>query len=247
MRAVAIIPARLGASRFPEKLLAQIKGKSVLRRTYESAINTGLFDEVIVVADHDRLIAEIEAIGGRAVKSKKEYDSGTDRIAEVAAAMEADVFVNVQGDVPFIQKDPLEKLLSLFAGEAGKSVQVGSIVQILQKEEHVADPNYVKVALDLQQNALYFSRHPIPYPRDKDVAAVYYGHIGIYAFRKPALLRFTNLPLSPLEKAEKIECLRLLENGIAMKMAITEYKGVEIDAPADIARAEAFMAQMGLE
>jgi len=245
MKAVALIPARLGATRFPKKLLAPIKGKSVIRRTYESAVNTGLFSDVVVVSDSDEIIAEIQQAGGMAVKSRREYESGTDRIAEVAANMDADVFVNVQGDEPFVQKQPLEALLKVFEGEEGKKVQVGSLVQELKEQQLIEDPNYVKVALDLNNNALFFSRSVLPYPRNKEATIIYYEHIGVYAFRKQALRQFTNWPLTPLETAEKIECLRFLEHGIPIKMVVTKYMGVEIDMPEDIGRAEALMEKNG--
>lgn len=245
MRAVALIPARIGATRFPRKLLAEIKGKSVIRRTYESAKNTGLFSEVIVVTDSDEIMQEIQQHGGLAVKSKREYESGTDRIAEVAAYMEADIFVNVQGDEPFVQREPLSQLLQTFEGFEGTHVQVASMVQELKDPRLVADPNYVKVALNLREDALFFSRSVIPYPRDNNVPIEYYEHIGVYAFRKKALINFTNWPMTPLEAAEKIECLRFLEYGIPIRMIVTNYMGVEIDTPEDIIRAEALMDKMG--
>ncbi len=148
---------------------------------------------------------------------------------------------NVQGDEPFVQRDPLEKLLALFGGEAGKSVQVGSLVQVLKDQKLIDDPNYVKVALDKNNNALFFSRSVIPYPRSRESAITYYEHIGVYAFRKDALLRFTAWPVSPLEGVEKIECLRYLENGVSIKMVITEYMGIEIDTPADLERAASLL------
>lgn len=247
MSAIALIPARLGATRFPEKLLADIKGKTVIRRTLESTMNTELFDEVIVVTDSDRIRQEVEKYGGRAVMSKKSYESGTDRIAEVAENLDADIFVNVQGDEPFVQKAPLEKLLKAFNDETGKNVQVASIVQKLKDESLAHDPNFVKVALDMRQNAMYFSRSPIPYLRNRELGTTYFEHIGVYAFRKLALMNFTQWPQSPLEMAEKIECLRFLENGVPIKMIITQYMGVEIDVEEDIQRAEAFMEKMGLD
>lgn len=239
MKCIALIPARIGATRFPRKMLAQIKGKSVIRRTYESAVNTGLFDQVIVVSDSDEIIAEIESCGGYAVKSKAEYESGTDRIAEAVKDMDADIFVNVQGDEPFVQKQPLSALLNLFTDD--KNVQVASLVQVLEEEQFIEDPNYVKVALDMNNNALFFSRSVIPYPRNKELSIPYYEHIGVYAFKKEALMNFTNWPMTPLESAEKIECLRFLEHGVSIKMAITNYMGVEIDTPEDIIRAEQLM------
>jgi 3-deoxy-manno-octulosonate cytidylyltransferase (CMP-KDO synthetase) len=247
MKAVALIPARLGATRFPEKLLAKIKGKTVIQRTYESTVNTGLFAEVIVVTDSDRIQQEIESHGGKAVRSKGIYESGTDRIAEVAMFMDADVFVNVQGDEPFVQRTPLEKLLKTFGGSLGGNVEVASIVQKIQDPACIDDPNYVKVVLDMRQNAMFFSRSPIPYRRDKDFQIYYYEHIGVYAFSKKALLDFTQWPMSPLERAEKIECLRFLENSVPIKMVISQYMGVEIDMPEDIAKAEALMEKMGWE
>ena len=245
MRIVALIPARLGATRFPAKLLATLKGKSVIRRTYESAVNTGLFDEVTVVTDSDEILHEIVAHGGRAVKSKMEYESGTDRIAEVAAGMAADLFVNVQGDEPFVQQAPLAQLISLFTACDGAAIQVASLVQRLTDRKLITDPNFVKVALDLNNNALFFSRSMIPYPRDTGVDVLYYEHIGVYAFKKDALMNFTNWPATPLEAAEKVECLRFLEHGVPIRMAITQYMGVEIDTPEDITRAEELMERNG--
>ena len=246
MKVIALIPARLGATRFPAKLLAPLKGKSVIRRTYESAVNTGLFDEVIVVTDSNDILNEVVKHGGKAVKSKGTYESGTDRIAEVAADMEADVFVNVQGDEPFVQKEPLAQLVELFKEPAG-NVQVASLVQLLTDPDLIIDPNYVKVALDINNNALFFSRSVIPYPRNVELSIPYYEHIGVYAFRKKALLNFTSWPATPLEAVEKIECLRFLEHGVPIRMAITQYMGVEIDTPEDIVRAEELMKKNGWE
>ena len=247
MKVIALIPARLGATRFPAKLLAPLKGRSVIRRTYESAVGTGLFDEVIVVTDSDEILNEIVKHGGKAVKSKREYESGTDRIAEVAASMDADVFVNVQGDEPFVQKEPLAQLLELFKGADGNKVQVASLVQRLTDPGLIKDPNYVKVALDLHNNALFFSRSIIPFPRNLELDIPFYEHIGVYAFRKQALINFTNWPMTPLETAERVECLRFLEHGVPMRMAITQYMGVEIDTPDDIVRAEELMSKNGWE
>lgn len=245
MKVIALIPARLGATRFPSKLLAPLKGKSVIRRTYESAMATGLFDEVIVVTDADEIMDEIIQNGGKAVKSQGIYESGTDRIAEIAANMDADVFVNVQGDEPFVQKQPLEELLQLFAGADGDKVQVASLVQRLTNPALIQDHNYVKVALALNNDALFFSRSVLPYPRNKEIDIPYYEHIGVYAFRKQALMQFTNWPMTPLEAAEKIECLRFLEHGVPLRMAVTQYMGVEIDTPEDIIRAEKLMEEKG--
>ena len=237
MKIVAMIPARYAATRFPAKLMQILGQKTVIRHTYDNTVATGLFDEVMVVTDSELIYQEITGHGGSAVMSKRPHESGSDRIAEAVEGLEVDLVVNVQGDEPFVRREPLEKLLSLFQGEDGRSVQVGSLVQVLKEQRFINDPNYVKVALDKNNNALFFSRSVIPYPRDPAAAPVYYEHIGVYAFRKQALLQFTAWPVSPLEAVEKIECLRYLENGIPMRMAVTQYMGVEIDTPEDLGRA----------
>ena len=231
---VALIPARYAATRFHGKLLAELAGKSVIWRTYESSVATGLFDEVIVVTDSDLIYDEITRHGGRAVMSKKEHESGSDRIAEAAENMKIDIIVNVQGDTPFVKRDPIEKLLAEFNDP---SVRVGSLMQELKERQYIDDPNYVKVVVDKTGNALFFSRSVIPYPRNTNVSITYYEHIGVYAFRKEALLQFTHWPVSPLEDIEKIECLRYLENGVPIRMVVTNYMGVEIDTPEDLEKA----------
>lgn len=242
MKKIALIPARYAATRFPAKLMQPLGGKTVIRQTYDSTIDTGLFDDVAVVTDSDIIFDEITQHGGKAIKSIKSHECGTDRIAEALPHFpDATIIVNVQGDEPFTQKHPLEKLLEVFEGEEGKNVQVASLMQELTNETSIADPNYVKVAVDKHCNALFFSRSVIPYPRDKSVNTVYYEHIGIYAFRRKTLIDFTQMPVSPLEAAEKIECLRYLENGIRMKMVVTDYMGIEIDTPEDLAKANLFL------
>ncbi len=234
MKKFAFIPARYAATRFPGKLMELLGDKSVIRHTYENTVATGLFDEVIVVTDSDIIFTEITAAGGKAVMSQHEHESGSDRIAEAAAEMDVDIIVNVQGDTPFVKKEPLEKLLKQFDDP---SVQVASMMQVLTDRNDIMDPNFVKVAVDKNMNSLFFSRAVIPYPRDKEFPTTYYEHIGVYAFRKNALLNFTAWPSTPLEAAEKIECLRYLENGIPLKMVITKYMGIEIDTPEDLEKA----------
>ncbi len=229
-----MIPARYAATRFPAKLMQQLGNKSVIRHTYDNTLATRLFSDVIVVTDSDIIFNEITSNGGKAIMSKKNHESGSDRIAEAAADLDVDIIVNVQGDEPFVQKDPLEKLLTTFNEP---SVQVASLMQELKDPALIEDPNYVKVAVDRNMNSLFFSRSVIPYPRDKSIAVPYYEHIGVYAFRKQALLNFTNWPMTPLEAAEKIECLRYLEYGVPLKMVLTQYMGVEIDTPEDLIKA----------
>jgi 3-deoxy-manno-octulosonate cytidylyltransferase (CMP-KDO synthetase) len=234
MKKIAMIPARYAATRFPAKLMQQLGDKTVIRHTYDNTVATNLFDEVYVVTDSDIIFTEITTHGGKAIMSKTAHESGSDRIAEAVADMDVEIVVNVQGDEPFVQKAPLEKLLAVFTDE---KVQVASLMQVLKEDKFISDPNYVKVAVDKNMNSLLFSRSVIPYHRDKTVAPVYYEHIGVYAFRKQALLSFTQWPITPLEAAEKIECLRYLENGISLKMVVTEYMGIEIDTPEDLERA----------
>ena len=234
MKIVAMIPARYAATRFPAKLMQQLGKKSVIRHTYDNTLATGLFADVIVVTDSDIIFNEITGNGGKAIMSQKNHESGSDRIAEAAIDLDVDIIVNVQGDEPFVQKDPLEKILATFIDP---NVQVASLMQELKDQALIEDPNYVKVAVDRNMNSLFFSRSVIPYPRDKSIAIPYYEHIGVYAFRKQALLNFTNWPMTPLEAAEKIECLRYLEYGVPLKMVLTQYMGVEIDTPEDLIKA----------
>jgi 3-deoxy-manno-octulosonate cytidylyltransferase (CMP-KDO synthetase) len=234
MKKIAMIPARYAATRFPAKLMQQLGKKTVIRHTYDNTVATGLFDQVIVVTDSDIIFTEITSHGGSAIKSKRTHESGSDRIAEAAADLDVDIILNVQGDEPFVKKAPLQKLLTVFDDS---SVLVASLMQVMKDEKFIADENYVKVAVDLNNNSLFFSRSIIPYARDKQITINYYEHIGVYAFRKQALLDFTSWPITPLEAAEKIECLRYLEHGIPLKMVLTDYMGVEIDTPEDLERA----------
>ena len=241
MKVIAMIPARYAATRFPAKLMQPLGNKTVIRHTYDNTRATGLFNDVMVVTDSDIIYREITDNGGKAIMSQREHESGSDRIAEAAESLDVDIIVNVQGDEPFVQKDPLSSLLSVFSESGGENVQVASLMQVLKDPSSIEDPNYVKVAVDRNMNSLFFSRSVIPYPRNKEIATIYYEHIGVYAFRKQALLNFTNWPVTPLEAAEKIECLRYLEYGIPLKMVLTSYMGVEIDTPEDLDKAAALL------
>jgi 3-deoxy-D-manno-octulosonate cytidylyltransferase len=212
--------------------------KSVIRHTYDNTKATGLFDEVYVVTDSEIIFNEIVSNGGKAIMSKKTHESGSDRIAEAVDNLDIDIVVNVQGDEPFVKREPLERVLACFEDS---TVKVASLMQVLNNQASIEDPNYVKVAVDKNWNALFFSRSVIPYPRSTDIAITYYEHVGVYAFKKQALIDFTNWPMSPLEAAEKIECLRYLENGVSIKMAVTNYMGVEIDTPEDLIKAAALL------
>ncbi len=231
---VAMIPARYAATRFPGKLMQKLGTKSIILHTYDNTVATALFDEVIVVTDSPIIFEEIQTNGGKAVMSKKEHESGSDRIAEAVADMELDIVLNVQGDTPFVKREPLEKLLKCFDDS---TVQVASMMQVLSSQQEIEDPNFVKVAVDRNMNSLFFSRSVIPYPRDQKTPITYYEHIGVYAFRKEALLNFTQWPMTPLEAAEKVECLRYLEYGVPLRMVVVDYMGVEIDTPEDLEKA----------
>lgn len=242
MKTVAMIPARYAATRFPGKLMQLLGEKPVIVHTYENTLATGLFDEVIVVTDSNIIFEAITNRGGKAIMSIQTHESGSDRIAEAVQNMEIDIVVNVQGDEPFVKKQPLEKLLAVFTAEEGHKVQVASLMQQLKDPILIADPNYVKVAIDLNFYSLMFSRSVLPYHRDLSIQPMYYEHIGVYAFRKNALLQFTKWPMTPLETAERIECLRYLEHGIPLKMVLVDYFGVEIDTPEDLVKATALLS-----
>ena len=240
MKKVALIPARYAASRFPGKLMQMLGDKTVIRHTYENTLATGLFDDVFVATDSDIIYDEITRHGGKAVMSQREHESGSDRIAEAVADKDVDIILNVQGDEPFVRREPLAKLLEVFDGEEGASVQVASMMQLFTERSFIENPNNVKVVVDKNMNSLLFSRSVIPYNR-AGIAVPYYHHIGVYAFRKQALMNFTIWPIAPLEAAEKIECLRYLEHGIQLKMVLVDFKGVGIDTPEDLEMAKGYL------
>ena len=231
---VAAIPARYAATRFPGKLMQMLGNKTIIRHVYDNTVSTGLFNDVFVVTDSDIIYKEIKDGGGKVIMSKKEHESGSDRIAEAIAEMNIDVIINVQGDEPFIKKEPLEKLVRLFNDD---NIQVASLMRKISKEEAL-NPNNVKVVTDKLGYALYFSRSIVPYQRDGKTNAEYFLHVGVYAYKKDALINFTKLPQSSLEKIEKLEQLRYLENDIKIKMAETDYNNIAIDTPEDLERAK---------
>ena len=233
-----MIPARYSASRFPGKLMQNLAGKSVILRTYEATVATKLFSEVYVVTDSDIIFNEIVSNGGKAIMSINEHESGSDRIAEAVADVDCDIVINVQGDEPFTEGESLAKVIEVFKDDKEKDIDLASLMVEIEDLEEINNPNTVKVIVDQQNFALYFSRSPIPYPRDSNVGARYFKHKGIYAFRKQALLDFTVLPMKFLEASEKIECIRYLEYGKRIKMVETKIQGVEIDTPEDLEKAK---------
>lgn len=233
-----MIPARYSASRFPAKLMQNLAGKTVILRTYEATVATKLFDDVYVVTDSDIIFNEIVSNGGKAIMSKLEHQSGSDRIAEAVTDLDVDIVVNVQGDEPFTERESLSKVLEVFKDDYNKEIDLASLMVEIHDWDEISNPNTVKVIVDQNNFALYFSRSPIPFPRDKEAGARYFKHKGIYAFRKQALLDFYKLPMQFLEATEKIECIRYLEYGKKIKMVETTIEGVEIDTPEDLERAK---------
>jgi 3-deoxy-manno-octulosonate cytidylyltransferase (CMP-KDO synthetase) len=238
MKVIALIPARYAATRFPAKLMQTLGDKPVIRHTYDATVATGLFDEVIVVTDSDIIYGEITAHGGKAVMSVKQHESGSDRIAEAIADMDVDVVINVQGDEPFIRKEPLEKLVRLFDDP---SVRVGSLMRKITEAEELLANSCVKVVVNKFNDALYFSRSVIPFAANPAVPAPYFLHVGVYGFRKQTLLDFTTWQAGRLEQVEKLEQLRYLENGVTIRMAEVEFTSVAIDTPEDLQKAKTIL------
>ena len=237
MKIIAVIPARYASTRFPAKLMQDLGGKTVITRTYEGAVNTKLFDDVFVVTDSDLIFNEIISNGGKAIRSVNEHESGSDRIAEAVENLDVDIIVNVQGDEPFIDKDSLSKLIEVFRDDLEKNIDLASLMREIKDEIEINNPNNVKVVVDQNGMALYFSRSVIPYPRERNVGVRYFQHIGIYAFRKQALIDFYHLPMKSLEASEKLEQLRYLEFGKRIRMVETAHVSIGIDTPEDLERA----------
>lgn len=231
-----MIPARYAATRFPAKLMQDLCGKPVIVRTYEAVVRTELFTEVYVVTDDDRIQKAVQEAGGKVIRSQKEHNSGSDRLAEAAAHLNADIIVNVQGDEPFTAKENLQNLIRIFEEDKQEKIDVASLMEFITNPETIANPNNVKVVVNKYNEALYFSRSVIPFQRAA-VGVPYYKHIGIYAYRKTALQQFTLLPPSPLEETEKLEQLRYLENGFKIRLAVTNIPTIGIDTPNDLQEA----------
>lgn len=239
-----MIPARYAATRFPGKLMAQLGTKSVILTTYENTLNTGLFEDIFVVTDSEIIFNEITQNGGKAIMSLAEHQTGSDRIAEVVENLECDIVVNVQGDEPFVKKEALQKLVEAYENDLNEEISLATLAQEITEEEDIYNPNSVKVNWDINLFALYFSRSPIPYPRETNFKAKYYQHIGIYAFRKTALLKFAKLPMLQNERAEKLEQLRYLEYGMKIKVLETGFMGIGIDTKEDLDKANAYLKKL---
>ncbi|MCW4452229.1 3-deoxy-manno-octulosonate cytidylyltransferase [Kaistella sp. BT6-1-3] len=242
MKIIAVIPARYEASRFPGKLMQILGEKTVISTTYQNVLETGLFDEVFVATDSEIIFDEIIKNGGKAVMTWQ-HETGSDRIAEAVQNIDCDIVVNVQGDEPFLKTEPLQQLISVFNDDSEEKISLASLKIKLKNTDEIGNPNNVKVITDYEGFALYFSRAVIPYPREIHRDVEYFKHIGVYAFRKNALLNFAKLPMKPLEISEKIECIRYLEYGMKIKMIETDFIGVGIDVPEDLEKARAILGQ----
>ena len=244
LKTIAVIPARYAASRFPGKLMAQLGDKTVIQMTYENTVKSALFDDVFVVTDSEIIFDEITRNGGKAIMSLSEHQTGSDRIAEAVENLDCDIVVNVQGDEPFVKFEALEKLVDAYKNDLNEEISLATLAQEITDEEDIYNPNSVKVNWDIDQFALYFSRSPIPYPRETSFRAKYYQHIGIYAFRKTALLKFAKLPMLQNERAEKLEQLRYLEYGMKIKVLETGFMGIGIDTQEDLVKANAYLKKL---
>lgn len=244
MKFVAIIPARYASTRFPGKPLAVLGGKTVIQRVYEQV--SRVLDEAYVATDDERIFQAVEAFGGKAVMTRTDHKSGTDRIQEAATKIgtDADVIINVQGDEPFIQPSQIETLMHLFDDP---TTQIGTLGKPFESMDAVENPNSPKIVTDNRGFALYFSRSVIPYIRGKE-RGEWFGdypflkHLGIYAYRREVLAEVTRLPQSSLEKAESLEQLRWLQNGYRIRVGLTDVETVGIDTPEDLQRAEEFLS-----
>ena len=246
MKFIAIIPARYASTRFPGKPLAVLGGKTVIQRVYEQA--SSVLEEAYVATDDERIFNAVESFGGRAVMTRADHKSGTDRIEEAAEKIgtDADVIINIQGDEPFIQKSQIETLMQLFEHT---ETQIGTLGKRFETIDAAQNPNSPKIVTDLQGFALYFSRSIIPFVRGQEQATwlekyPFLKHLGLYAYRREVLREVTKLPQSPLEIAESLEQLRWLENGYRIRVGLTDVETVGIDTPEDLQRAEEFLKEI---
>jgi 3-deoxy-manno-octulosonate cytidylyltransferase (CMP-KDO synthetase) len=235
---IAVIPARYASSRLPGKPLAQIAGKPMIQHVVERVRKAKNLTRVVVATDDERVKKAVEGFGGEAVLTRADHRTGTDRVAEVAAHVPAEIYVNVQGDEPLIDPGTIDSLVSALLED--DSVQIATPCSAIRRPNDIMDPHITKVVRDFDGNALYFSHAPIPWVRDRDgdVVVTHWKHLGLYAFRRDALLEFPTLPPGELERAEQLEQLRWLENGFRVRVVETEYDAVSVDVPEDIPRVE---------
>lgn len=238
MRVIGVIPARFGSTRFPGKPLADLLGRPMIRHVFEAAAAAEGLDDLVVATDDDRIAEVVEGFGGRAVRTRADHPSGTDRVAEVAERLPADAYLNVQGDEPLVDPRALSALAALLRRDP--TVEVATLCHPIGADE-AADPNRVKVVRGAGGDALYFSRSPIPFPRDGR-AARWSQHVGVYAYRRRVVLAFPSLPVPMLEEAERLEQLRLLHAGVSIRVIDVERGGPGVDTPEDLARVAEILA-----
>lgn len=244
--AIAVIPARYSATRLPGKPLVSLAGKPMIQRVWEQAGKAFRISRIIIATDDERILQAAAGFGAEAVMTRTEHRSGTERVAEVAATIPAsdeEVFVNVQGDEPLIEPQAIDTLVEAIGSE--DAVSVATLMVPIVRPADIMDPNIVKVVLDFEGDALYFSRAPIPWVRDRGAAvrAQHWKHLGLYAFRRAALLDFPTLPMGDLERIEQLEQLRWMENGYKIRVAETRHDSISVDVPEDVARVEELLRQ----
>ncbi len=238
MKVLGIIPARYGSTRFPGKPLALLAGRPMVQWVYERAAQAELLNEVIIATDDQRIFEAVNKFGGRVVMTRADHPSGSDRIAEVAAKSNAEIIVNIQGDEPLLEPAAIDLGVKILLDHPAG--QVGTLVRPIRDAADLRNPNIVKVALAQDNTALYFSRSAIPFCRGAKTDAewlqqpTYFKHIGLYIFRRETLLQFVKWPPGVLEKIESLEQLRLLENGVKVHVAVTEYEARSVDTPEDL-------------
>jgi len=237
MKVIAVIPARYNSTRFPGKMMEILGNRTIITTTYQNVVETELFDEVFVATDSEIIFDEISKNGGKAIITG-EHETGSDRIAEAVQNIDCDIVINVQGDEPFLKKEPLKQLIEVFSKDEKKKISLASLKIQLKEPEEIQNPNNVKVITDNKGFALYFSRSVIPFHRELSYDVKYYKHIGVYAFRKEALIKFSSLEMTPMEISEKLEQLRYLENGMKIKLVETDFVGIGIDTPEDLEKAK---------
>jgi len=240
---VVVIPARYDSVRFPGKPLAQIAGKSMIQRVYEQARKAESVNKVIVATDDERILKAVKDFNGEAIMTRHDHHVGTERVAEVAAHLNAEIYINVQGDEPLTDPTAIEALVQTLHDDS--TVGIATPCTPIRKLDEIMDPNIVKVVLDFEENALYFSRAPIPWVRDtgEHVAARHLKHVGMYAFRRDALIDYPTLPPGELERLEQLEQLRWLENGYKIRTVEVDYEAVSVDVPSDVQRVEEILRQ----
>jgi 3-deoxy-manno-octulosonate cytidylyltransferase (CMP-KDO synthetase) len=240
---IVVIPARYGSSRLPGKPLVSLGGKPMIQRVYERAKLAKRVNRVIVATDDDRIVKAVQEFGGEARMTRHDHRTGTERVAEVAAHENGDVFVNVQGDEPLLDPAAVETVVGALLDEP--QVAIATVATPIKTPGDIMDPNVCKVVLDFDENALYFSRAPIPWVRDTagHVQARHLKHLGLYVFRRDALLEYPTLPQGDLERIEQLEQLRWLENGWKIRVAEVEHDAVSVDVPDDVARVEKLLAK----